>query len=153
MTTDFPTEKNANRQEVAKLLPGAIPTDLPLQEQLDRVTQASAKHLPEEMAKLLKSYLEYLVTSGLTENALKENELAPDFALPDATCQRVTLSQLLEQGPVVLVFYRGTWCPYCNLELRAYQKVLPEFKALGQQWSPSLPCCQTGASGRWKSNT
>lgn len=84
ITTDFPTEKNANLQEVAKLLPGAIPTDLPLQEQLDRVTQASATHLPEEMAKLLKSYLEYLVTSGLTENALKENELAPDFTLPDA---------------------------------------------------------------------
>jgi peroxiredoxin len=45
--------------------------------------------------------------------------------------QSVTLSQLPTQGPVIIIFYRGEWCPYCNLELRAYQKALPQFQELG----------------------
>jgi len=47
---------------------------------------------------------------------------APDFELPNATGQRVKLRTLLANGPVVLSFYRGEWCPYCNLEIRALQQ-------------------------------
>jgi peroxiredoxin len=136
MTTDLPTE------EIVNAVISAIPTNLPLQEQIDMQLTQAAKYLPEEVAKQLNSHLEYLVTSSIAENALKENELAPDFTLPDALGQQVTLSRLLEQGPVVLVFYRGGWCPYCNMALRAYQKVLSEFKALGATLvaiSPMLP--------------
>ena len=107
MTTDLPTEETVNA------VISAIPTNLPLQEQIDMQVTQAAKYLPEEVAKQLNSHLEYLVTSSIAENALKENELAPDFTLPDALGQHVTLSRLLEQGPVVLVFYRGGWCPYC----------------------------------------
>ncbi|SDX15497.1 Peroxiredoxin [Amycolatopsis xylanica] len=50
----------------------------------------------------------------------------PDFKLPDATGKQVSLDELL---PAVLVFYRGAWCPYCNLALHAYQQeVLPQLE-------------------------
>lgn len=68
--------------------------------------------------------------------------LAPDFALPNALGVIVRLSELLKRSAVVIVFYRGGWCPYCNLQLRAYQRVLPELRALGGELvaiSPQLP--------------
>ena len=49
---------------------------------------------------------------------------APDFTLPDASGKPVRHSERLREGLVVLKFYRGGWCPYCNLELRAYQEAL-----------------------------
>lgn len=72
-----------------------------------------------------------LANSGLLESTLKAGDRAPDFNLPDARGGNVKLSTLLEQGSVVLSFYRGGWCPYCNLELRALQQALPDFNRLG----------------------
>jgi peroxiredoxin len=51
--------------------------------------------------------------------------------LPNARGESINVGTLLKRGPVVLTFYRGGWCPYCNLELRAYQRVLPEITATG----------------------
>ena len=62
--------------------------------------------------------------------------------LPDAQGRCVRLQSLLRQGPVVLVFYRGGWCPYCNLHLRGFQRALPEFQQFAAQIvaiSPQLP--------------
>jgi peroxiredoxin len=56
---------------------------------------------------------------------------APLFELPNALGNRVSLQKHLEKGPVVITFYRGNWCPYCNLVLNSYQRILPEIKALG----------------------
>ena len=53
--------------------------------------------------------------------APKVGDQAPDFALPDQHGDEIWLSALLRGGPVVLIFYRGEWCPYCNLQLRAFQ--------------------------------
>ena len=67
---------------------------------------------------------------------------APDFELPNASGKRVKLSALLEHGPVVVTWYRGAWCPYCNIALRGFQKVLPEIKAEGASLvavSPQTP--------------
>src|SRR6478609_4034505 len=57
--------------------------------------------------------------------------VAPDFALPDARGGQVSLEGLLADGPVVLVFYRGAWCPYCNLQLSAYQGALADIREAG----------------------
>ena len=62
---------------------------------------------------------------------LAVGEQASLFSLPDATGQMVELAARLEQGPVVLSFYRGEWCPFCNLELRALQAALPRLRARG----------------------
>ncbi len=70
-----------------------------------------------------------LVTSGAAENALKEGARALDFTLPDARGNTVRLAHLLRQRPVVITFYRGQWCPYCHLALRAYQQAVPQVQA------------------------
>ena len=79
--------------------------------------------------------------SGLAEAGLKVGERAPDFSLP-ATKGDVSLSKALRAGPVVLTFYRGGWCPYCNIALQHLQRSLPEIRAQGAQLiavSPQLP--------------
>ncbi len=83
-----------------------------------------------------------LIDSGIVDRTLKVGDKAPDFTLPNATGESINLQQLLQQGAVVLSFYRGGWCPYCNLELRALQQALPEIKALGANLitvSPQTP--------------
>jgi peroxiredoxin len=72
-----------------------------------------------------------LRTPEILGRALQEGDRAPNFRLPNAQGGSVELNAVLKRGPVVLAFYRGQWCPYCNLELRAYQKVLPQLQALG----------------------
>jgi peroxiredoxin len=77
----------------------------------------------EEMAKRL---------AAMTfPDALQSGDRAPSFELPNAAGARVRLASLLEAGPVVLVFYRGSWCPYCNAQLRELQQSLEEIKARG----------------------
>lgn len=64
-------------------------------------------------------------------SGLELGSRAPEFTLPDATGRPVRLSDRLARGPVVLTFYRGEWCPYCNLTLAALQRVLEDIKGLG----------------------
>ncbi len=64
-------------------------------------------------------------------DAIQLGQKAPGFELPDAQGQAVSLDALLAQGPVVLTFYRGGWCPYCNLQLRAMQARLDDIHACG----------------------
>ncbi|WP_041521873.1 peroxiredoxin-like family protein [Gilvimarinus agarilyticus] len=74
--------------------------------------------------------------------ALAVGQQAPRFNLPNQVGTRVELDALLREGPVVLTFYRGSWCPYCNLQLNALQQRLPEIHALGAQLvaiSPQVP--------------
>jgi peroxiredoxin len=85
---------------------------------------------PEVRDAMVRADLE-LAASGIAQRALKAGDRAPDFCLPDARGGYVRLNGLLAAGPVVLSFYRGGWCPYCNLELRALQQALPEITRLG----------------------
>jgi peroxiredoxin len=106
-----------------------IPLNTPLQQQIDEFIAEGASWLPPDVLQDLLRPIGQLVTSGAAENALKEGEQAPDFTLPDAHGNAVRLSHLLGQGPVVISFYRGQWCPYCHLALRAYQQALPQLQA------------------------
>ncbi len=69
----------------------------------------------------------------LPNPGLKEGSKAPNFALKNAFGETIELSKELAKGPVVLIFYRGAWCPYCNLHLHALKKNLPEFEKYGAQ--------------------
>jgi len=68
---------------------------------------------------------------GAFAGAVGVGDRAPAFRLPDAHGRDVALGALLADGPVVLVFYRGAWCPYCNLQLAAFQAALPDIRAAG----------------------
>lgn len=68
------------------------------------------------------------LTAAMPEPGLRVGETAPDFRLPNARGEMVQLSERLHDGPVVLTFYRGAWCPYCNLQLRGLQQSLTQFE-------------------------
>src|SRR5438105_3908138 len=119
-----------------------IPTNTPLQQQIDEFIAEGASWLPTNLLQDLLRPIGQLMTSGAAENALKEEAQAPDFTLPNARGNAVTLSHLLTQGPVIMTFYRGQWCPYCHLALRAYQQALPLMQARGASLvaiSPQTP--------------
>lgn len=76
------------------------------------------------------------------KDAIKIGQKAPDFELPNAEGKSIVLKSLLEKGPVVITFYRGNWCPYCNLQLRALQARLDDIYTLGATLvaiSPQVP--------------
>ncbi len=64
---------------------------------------------------------------------LRVGETAPEFSLPNAFGETVTLSNQLRQGPVVLTFYRGAWCPYCNLQMKTLHQSVAQFERYGAQ--------------------
>lgn len=72
-----------------------------------------------------------LIASGAANRALKAGDHAPAFALSDGDGQTIASAELLRTGPVVLTFYRGFWCPYCNLDLQALEAAQPRIAALG----------------------
>src|SRR2546430_2162001 len=119
-----------------------IPTNTPLQQQIDEFIAEGASWLPTNLLQDLLRPIGQLMNSGAAEQAFKEGAQAPDFTLPDARGNAVTLSHLLMQGPVVMTFYRGQWCPYCHLQLRAYQQALLHMQARGASLvaiSPQTP--------------
>ncbi len=73
------------------------------------------------------------LASSLPNPGIKVGEKAPDFILNNAFREKVILKDELKKGPVVLVFYRGAWCPFCNMHLHALHKSLPQFKKYGAQ--------------------
>lgn len=83
-----------------------------------------------------------LKKAGILEQTLKVGDRIPQFALPDASGDRFDLQTALAKGPVVISFYRGGWCPYCSLELKALQQALPQIEAAGANLiavSPETP--------------
>jgi Peroxiredoxin len=87
-----------------------------------------------------------LIASGAAERALKLGDTAPAFTLSDPEGHQVSSAELLVHGPVVVSFYRGVWCPYCNMELQALQATLPEFARRGAGLVAISP--QTQANSR-----
>ncbi|GCE15909.1 peroxiredoxin-like family protein [Tengunoibacter tsumagoiensis] len=106
-------------------------TTTTLQQQLDAFKSQMSKQAPPAVMAQVQQHIDDLVNSGLAQQGLKAGQKAPDFKLPDALGKHVELATLLQEGPVVVTFYRGEWCPYCNLQLHAYQQILPQITAAG----------------------
>lgn len=87
-----------------------------------------------------------LIASGAVQGTLKAGDKAPVFTLNDSDGKAVSSAELLARGPLVLSFYRGVWCPYCNMELQALQSALPAFEKLGARLVAISP--QTAANSR-----
>lgn len=102
-----------------------------LAEQLREQNEASRERIPAETLVVMDQATAEVASSGIAGSSLGVGAEVPDFELPDATGTKVSLSSLLAEGPVVLAFYRGGWCPYCSTELRALQARLAEITAAG----------------------
>jgi len=114
-----------------------------IREQSEQQKKAAAERLPAEVAAVFDRSIQDLLEQGVPAGAVAVGDTLESFTLSDATNELVTLDQLVETGPAVIVFYRGGWCPYCNLALRTYQnELLPELAAFGARLlaiSPQLP--------------
>ena len=87
--------------------------------------------VPRSVIDTMHRATEELIASGAATRALKAGDTAPLFVLKDPDGKPVSAAELLAQGPLVISFYRGVWCPYCNMELQALQSTLPFFRELG----------------------
>ncbi|MGB0563147.1 MAG: peroxiredoxin-like family protein [Spirulinaceae cyanobacterium] len=110
-----------------------------IQTQLTAVRQAVQDQLPPQTFAQLMQNAEELVESGITQQSLKAGDRAPDFALPNQKGDLIRSPDLLAQGPLVLSFNRGSWCPYCNVELGGLQVALPAMQELGAQVAAIAP--------------
>ncbi len=72
-----------------------------------------------------------LIASGAASRAKKAGDIAPSFSLKDPEGNVVSSNELLKKGPLVVSFYRGVWCPYCNMELQALEAVKSQFDKYG----------------------
>jgi peroxiredoxin len=89
------------------------------------------RHVGDDTLSVFDRDAESLGASDVFSGALRVGDRAPTFRLADARGGEVALDDLLAHGPVVLVFYRGAWCPYCNLQLAAFQAALADIRAAG----------------------
>lgn len=114
-----------------------------IREQSDQFKAVAAKRLPPELLEVFDRSVEHFLAEGVPAEAIKVGDRLAAFTLDDATGKPVSLDQLVAAGPAVIAFYRGGWCPYCNLALRAYQQeLLPQLDAFGARLvaiSPQSP--------------
>jgi peroxiredoxin len=111
-------------------------------EQREEMDAQMAGQAPAELRRGIAATAQRLDAIDFTARAPKPGDEAPEFALPDQCGDEVWLNVLLRSGPVVLIFYRGEWCPYCNLQLRTFQAHLDQIEELGGQLvaiSPQTP--------------
>jgi peroxiredoxin len=114
-----------------------------IREQSEQIQAAAAERLPVEVLEVFNRSIQNLVDEGIPSNVVSVGDALPSFTLSDAMGSPTSLDQLVESGPAVIVFYRGGWCPYCNLALRTYQRELvPELPSFGARLvaiSPQTP--------------
>ena len=107
-----------------------------LQARLDAIKEAGrAKvfppEVPADVRQIMGRSTQALIDSGAAGRALKVGDKAPEFALEDADGTVVRSADLLARGPLVVSFYRGVWCPYCNADLQAQEAARAGIEALG----------------------
>jgi peroxiredoxin len=101
-----------------------------IREQSDQLKAAAAEHLPAEVVEIFDRSVEQMRQQGVPPGVVAVGDTLEAFTLDDATGTPVTLEELVATGPAVIVFYRGGWCPYCDLALRTYQRdLLPRLAA------------------------
>jgi len=102
-----------------------------LKEQLLAKTEEFKSMAPAEALEMMQKALDDLSATPIVDTAHKTGHTLPEITLPNIHGEQVSVKNILKDNRVVLVFYRGGWCPYCNLELQALQDLLPEFDAKG----------------------
>lgn len=86
---------------------------------------------PPQVHAIMKRATDELIATGQAQRTLKVGDKAPVFTLNDPDGNPVSSAELLAKGPLVISFYRGVWCPYCNMEVQALEAALPQYRELG----------------------
>jgi peroxiredoxin len=102
-----------------------------LTEQLAEFRAGWHQRVPAERQAIMEKHIKELRQGEIAKTMLKVGDRAPEIVLRGAKGGLVDVKKLLAKGPVIVTFYRGGWCPFCNLELKAFQEILPEIKAAG----------------------
>jgi peroxiredoxin len=102
-----------------------------LSEQLADYRASWRNRVPADRQASMDQHVAHLAASGIARSAKQVGDRAPDIRLRDQHGNVFDVAALLAKGPVVVTFYRGGWCPFCNLELKAYQALLPRIAAAG----------------------
>lgn len=113
-----------------------------LKTQIDAFEVQKKANVPADILNLMDVTTEKLIAEQLSKHALNVGDKFPAFELPDSKGKQISSTELLAKGPLVLSFYRGGWCPYCNLELRALNNMQQAFADQNAQLvavSPQLP--------------
>ncbi|HZU23127.1 MAG TPA: peroxiredoxin-like family protein [Terriglobales bacterium] len=105
--------------------------EVPLRQRLSEIRRNVEALLPVEKLAPVERAIAQLAASGQAEQILKVGAVAPEFALPDQAGNLVRSADLLARGPMVAVFYRGRWCPYCVTTLETWNQWLPQLEERG----------------------
>jgi peroxiredoxin len=97
---------------------------LTIRQQSEQLKAAAAERLPTQVLEVFDRSIGDFLAQGVPTDSTKAGDVLEPFTLDDATGAPVSLDEIIEHGPAVIVFYRGGWCPYCNLALRTYQQEL-----------------------------
>jgi len=117
-------------------------TNIGLQATLDNAKKTWESKAPEQIKEIYAEGIADVTRQNVVVNAKKNHDIAPNFALTNATGKEVQLSDYLKKGPVVLTWYRGGWCPYCNMTLHYLQEQLQNIQLKGANLlalTPELP--------------
>lgn len=113
-----------------------------LKKQLEEMSAQAVKRIPPDALAVMMKAAGDLDAQRVGDHGLGPGDPFPDIGLLDAAGEPVSVASLLTKGPLLVNFYRGGWCPYCNLELKAYQDRLQDVRALGAELvaiSPETP--------------
>jgi peroxiredoxin len=99
------------------------------QERLAKLKETIESGLSQEAIDIMHNATKTLQETGIEDTILKVGEKAPEFALPDQNGKLVSSKDLLKKGPIIITFYRGVWCPYCNLDLSNLKRYMKDFSA------------------------
>jgi peroxiredoxin len=103
-----------------------------LQERLDAFkADFEANKAPPQAVAVFHKSTDDLIASGQAGHALKAGDKAPAFVLNDPDGAKVSSAEFLAKGPLVVTFYRGVWCPYCNMDLQAIEAAAADIRGLG----------------------
>ena len=100
-----------------------------LAQQIEALQTQLASQLPADITTAFEESIVAVKSLGLEEKSLQVGDQFPDFNLINSNSQAISLPELLSNGQVIIAFFRGTWCPYCNLELKALQESIDALSA------------------------
>lgn len=98
-----------------------------LKNELKQMRDATMARMPQPIIQVFMDSIDDIKQNRLKENALQIGDKIPDIPLQETSGKSVLLSELQQTEFLVLNFYRGGWCPYCNMELREYERLRKEF--------------------------